>query len=98
MLAAQKMTPTRKTRREDSFDRSDDEEEQEDNGENVIGCLDIVSWGGRRWAILLFALQYIAIISTNMSQSSPHSACTAYLGDSLCGWSVDACIRNAPIM
>eukprot|EP00956_Cyclotella_meneghiniana_P009203 scaffold12644_cov43-Cyclotella_meneghiniana.AAC.4 len=33
-LAAQKMTPTRKTRREDSFDRAndDDDEEEEDNG------------------------------------------------------------------
>ena len=38
-LAAQKMTPTRKTRREDSFDRANDEEEEEeeDNGE-------LVSW------------------------------------------------------
>jgi hypothetical protein len=29
-LAAQKMTPTRKTRREDSFDRKDDGEEKKD--------------------------------------------------------------------
>lgn len=35
-LLAQKMTPTRKTRRDDSFDRSSGDDENEEEGELVV--------------------------------------------------------------
>jgi hypothetical protein len=38
-LAAQKMTPTRKTRRDDSFDRSSGDEEKVEKGEVLLEYL-----------------------------------------------------------
>ena len=51
VMHAQKVTPTRKTRRDDSFDRSSgDEEKEEEAGESSDGC------GLNDWCLFCFVV------------------------------------------